>query len=250
LLHQSLLESPQTAYTLDFCGATLLRINAALIAGGKSLESFELSQVDARAALRSALRRSVRSTGEGNDAMPAAAPSILSLGAAGLYALVLGVCLLAAMTATSQRQPFAHRRTWVLIAFAFGLFALLRIAGFEEMLRDLLRSELRLGGGYNQRRALQRPLAFVISAVVGVMFAWGLWRQWRAAQGRRNMALFVAFAALTMMVMLLGLRIVSLHQIDVLLYGPAKLNWVIDIGASLTVLTAAGFYIRLVSHRP
>jgi hypothetical protein len=53
-----------------------------------------------------------------------------------------------------------------------------------------------------------------------------------------------------MMVMLLGLRIVSLHQIDVLLYGPAKLNWVIDIGASLTVLTAAGFYIRLVSHRP
>jgi hypothetical protein len=250
LLHQSLLESPQTAYTLDFCGATLLRINAALIAGGKSLESFEPSQVDARAALRSALRRSVRSTGEGNDAMPAAAPSILSLGAAGLYALVLGVCLLAAMTATSQRQPFAHRRTWVLIAFAFGLFALLRIAGFEEMLRDLLRSELRLGGGYNQRRALQRPLAFVISAVVGVMFAWGLWRQWRAAQGRRNMALFVAFAALTMMVMLLGLRIVSLHQIDVLLYGPAKLNWVIDIGASLTVLTAAGFYIRLVSHRP
>jgi hypothetical protein len=227
-----------------------LRINAPLIAGGMSLESFEPSQVDARAKLRRAPRGSVRSVDRESDAMPAAAPSILSLGAAGLYALVLGVCLLAAATATGQRQPFAHRRTWVLIAFAFGLFALLRIAGFEEMLRGLLRSELRLDGGYDQRRALQRPLAFAVSAVVGAMFAWGLWRQWRAAQGRRNMALFVAFAALTMMVMLLGLRIVSLHQIDVLLYGPAKLNWVIDIGASVTVLAAAGFYIRLVSRRP
>lgn len=182
--------------------------------------------------------------------MPAAAPSILSLAAAGLYALVLGLCLLAAAAAASQRQPFAHRRTWVLIAFAFGLFALLRIAGFEEMVREMLRSELRVEGGYDQRRALQRPLAFLVSAVVGLMFAWGLWRQWRAAHGRRNMALFVAFAALATMVMLLGLRLVSLHQIDVLLYGPAKLNWVIDIGASVTVLAAAAFYIRLVRRRP
>jgi hypothetical protein len=70
--------------------------------------------------------------------------------------------------------------------------------------------------------------------VVGLL-ALGMWVQWRAAHGRRNMALFVAFAALATMVMLLGLRTVSLHQIDVLLYGPTKLNWVIDIGASLTV---------------
>lgn len=182
--------------------------------------------------------------------MPAAAPSILSLGAAGLYVLVLGFCFLAAATASSQRQPFAHRRTWVLIAFAFGLFALMRIAGFEEMVRGIFRSELRLEGGYDQRRALQRPLAFLVIAIVAGLFALGLWQQWRAAQGRRNMALFVAFAAVTMMVMLLGLRIVSLHQIDVLLYGRAKLNWVIDIGASLTVLAAAAFYIRLVKRRP
>jgi hypothetical protein len=182
--------------------------------------------------------------------MQLGAPSILSLGAAGLYALVLAACLLAAATAGRQRQPFAHQRTWVLVGLAFGAFALMRIAGFEEILRNLLRSELRLEGGYDQRRALQRPLAFGVIVVVSGLFAWGLWHQWRAAQGRRNMALFVAFAAFTTMVMLLGLRIVSLHQIDVLLYGPAKLNWVIDIGASLTVLAAAGFYIRLVSRRP
>lgn len=182
--------------------------------------------------------------------MQSGAPSILSLGAAGLYTLVLAGCLLAAVTAARLRQPFAHRRTWVLVGLAFGALALMRIAGLEEIVRDLLRNELRLEGGYDQRRALQRPLAFAVIAVVAGLFAWGLWHQWRSAQGRRNMALFVAFAALTTMVMLLGLRIVSLHQIDVLLYGPAKLNWVIDIGASLTVLAAAGFYIRLVSRRP
>jgi O-antigen ligase len=182
--------------------------------------------------------------------MQAGAPSILSLGAAGLYALVLAACLLAAITASRLRQPFAHRRTWVLVGLAFGALALMRIAGLEEIVRDVLRSELRVEGGYDQRRALQRPLAFGVIAVVSGLFAWGLWHQWRAAQGRRNMALFVAFAALTTMVMLLGLRIVSLHQIDVLLYGPAKLNWVIDIGASLTVLAAAAFYIWLVSRRP
>jgi O-antigen ligase len=182
--------------------------------------------------------------------MPSAAPSILSLGAAALYIVILAVCLLAAATARRQRQPFAHRRTWVVVGLVFGALALMRVAGFEELVRELFRSELRLEGGYDQRRALQRPLAIAIIAIVSACFAWGLWAQWRASQGRRNMALFVAFAALATMVMLVGLRILSLHQIDVLLYGPAKLNWVIDTGASLAVLAAAVFYIRLVSRRP
>ncbi|MFY7744441.1 MAG: hypothetical protein ACOVQY_03395 [Erythrobacter sp.] len=34
------------------------------------------------------------------------------------------------------------------------------------------------------------------------------------------------------------------------LYGPLKLNWVIDLGATLTVLVAAAYYVRIVRVRP
>lgn len=176
-------------------------------------------------------------------------PSIFSLGAAGLYFVVLLACLLAAMTAGRQRQPGAHRRMWTVIAFAFGAFALIRIGGFEEQLRDFLRAELRTGGAYDERRTIQRYVAFGVIAAVGGLFLWELFRQSRGLRGRRNIALFAAFAALAMMVMLIGLRIVSLHQIDVLLYGSAKLNWIIDIGATLTVLASAALYVWLVSRR-
>jgi hypothetical protein len=40
------------------------------------------------------------------------------------------------------------------------------------------------------------------------------------------------------------LRVISLHAIDALLYGPIKLNWVIDLGTSLIVLSAAAYYTR------
>ncbi|MBA4042797.1 MAG: hypothetical protein C0472_13125 [Erythrobacter sp.] len=181
--------------------------------------------------------------------MSAHAPSIFSLGAAGLYFVVLVVCLMSAATAGRLRQPGAHRRMWTLIAFAFGAFALMRIGGFEEQLRDFLRAGLRIEGAYDNRRTIQRLVAFGVIALVGGLFAWELFRQSRGLRGRRNIALFAASAALAMMVMLMGLRIVSLHQIDALLYGQTRLNWFIDIGATLTVLASAVLYIRLVSRR-
>lgn len=182
--------------------------------------------------------------------MSAQVPSIYSLGAAGLYIVVLLVCLMSAAIAGRQRQPAVHRRMWMLIAIAFGAFAIMRIYGFEEQLRDFLRSGLRTEGAYDNRRTIQRFVAFGVVAAVGGLFVWELVRQSRGLRGRSTIALFAAFAALAMMAMLIGLRIVSLHQIDALLYGPARLNWFIDIGATLTVLAAAAIYIRLLSRRP
>jgi hypothetical protein len=177
-------------------------------------------------------------------------PSILSLSAVGLYTLILGACLFAAVTAGQYRQPFAHSRTWVMIAILFGVLALMRIVNAEDVLRDLLREVLRAEGGYAGRRDFQRTvLIVVIIAFIG-LFLFGLWRQWRAAHGRRNMALFAAYAAVAIMLFLMALRIISLHQVDWILYGPTKLNWLVDIGSSLTVLAAAVFYVRLVKRRP
>lgn len=182
--------------------------------------------------------------------MASMTPSVFSLSAAGLYMIVFAACAWAALTAVRLRQPHRHRLVWIAIAGAFALLALMRFTGFEELLRETFRSELRADGSYYDRRSLQRPLAVAVIYLLGGLFAWGAWRQWRASRGRRNLAVLAGNAGLVVMVILLALRIVSLHQIDRLLYGPVKLNWIIDIGASLWVLAAAVLYSRFVIQRP
>ena len=71
----------------------------------------------------------------------------------------------------------------------------------------------------------------------------------RNLRGRRNVARLAGVLAAAAMVCLMALRIASLHMIDALLYGPSKLNWVIDIGVCLVVLVAAIYYVQLVRAR-
>lgn len=182
--------------------------------------------------------------------MASMTPTVFSLSAAGLYMLVVAACVWAAITAARLRQPGRHGFNWSLMAAAFTALALMRITGFEELLRETLREGLRADGGYYARRSFQRPLAVASIYIFGGLFAWGAWRQWRASRGRRDLALLAANAGLVAMIILLALRIVSLHQIDSLLYGPLKLNWIIDIGASMWVLAAVVFYTRIVMQRP
>ncbi|WP_086606497.1 hypothetical protein [Erythrobacter donghaensis] len=182
--------------------------------------------------------------------MAHAAPSMLSLSAAGVYIVVATSCLVAAIAAGRYRQPPAHWRMWSAIALVFGLLVAMRYAGFEDLIRDSFRDMLRVEGAYAERRSFQRPLSVAVIFGVSGLFAWGLWRQWRAARGRRNLALLAAQASTVAMVMLVGLRIVSLHQLDSALYGPLKLNWIADLGASLMTLAAAMIYVRLVRRQP
>lgn len=182
--------------------------------------------------------------------MVQAAPSILSLNAAGVYLIVMAGCLAAAITAARSRQPAAHWRMWSAIALVFALLAAMRFIGFEEVVRDAFRDLLRVEGAYTERRSLQRPLSAAVIFGISGLFVWGLWRQSRGVQGRRNLALLVAQASTVGMVMLAGLRIVSLHELDALLYGPLKLNWIADMGASVITAVAAVTYIRLVRRQP
>ena len=182
--------------------------------------------------------------------MESAAPSNLSLAAAVLYAVVLAVCLVAATTASRHRQPLAPRRAWLLIALFFAALALVRIGGLEEIVRSTLRAQMQAEGAYEGRRALQGAIFLGFTSLIAALFVWTMLKRFRATRGRRNFALFWAIVAVGSLVALMALRIISFHPVDALLYGPLKLNWVIDIGASLLAMGAAGTYVRLVSSRP
>jgi len=74
-----------------------------------------------------------------------------------------------------------------------------------------------------------------------LLYRWGL-----GLRGRRNVARLAAVLAACAMLFLMALRAISLHPIDALLYGPLKLNWIVDLGASFLVLGSAIHYTRIV----
>lgn len=177
-------------------------------------------------------------------------PSMLSLAAAVLYLLVSSSCILAATTAIRGRQMRWHGRNWALLAVLFVAFAALRIFGFEEVWREDWRIAMRFEGTYEERRSFQRPIVAALIAIGASLALWWVYRVARVIRGRRNIATMVATSCAAVMVFVLALRLVSLHPIDSLLYGPIKLNWIMDVGSSLAVLGSALYYWRIVSARP
>ncbi|NJO13723.1 MAG: hypothetical protein HC870_00155 [Rhizobiales bacterium] len=149
-----------------------------------------------------------------------------------------------------MRQPQRHWLIWAGVALVFAALVASRVMGIEEHLRDLLREGLRADQIYSERRSFQRPLAAAALAAGALFAGFMLWRETRAVKGRRNLALLVAMGSAMVMVLLIVLRIISLHQVDSLLYGPLKLNWVIDLGTTALVLGSAVLYLTLVRSRP
>lgn len=193
---------------------------------------------------------SARSQLQHPEPMQGVHPSLLSLAASGLYLVVIAACILACLTAVQRRQQPWHGRNWALIAVLFAVLAFMRWAALEEVLRDFFRDLLKLESAYEGRRDTQRLLTTsVIGLSVALGVAW-LAHMSRGVRGKRNIAVLVASASAAGLVCLLALRLISLHQIDAILYrGPIRLNWLLDVGASLAVLGAAFVYVRTVGRR-
>lgn len=176
-------------------------------------------------------------------------PSLLSLAASAFYILVAAACIGSAVTARQYRQPPRFGHTWLLLVVLFVALAAMRLTGAEEGIRDVVREAMRQGGDYADRRGLQVPVIGALILLVGTGGLLWIYRITRHPQGKRAAARIVAVTSAIVLLFLVGLRLFSLHSIDALLYGPLKLNWVIDIGASLAVMLAALRYVQLVRAR-
>ncbi len=172
-------------------------------------------------------------------------PSVLSLAAAGLYAIVVIACLIALARTRRIGHPVWHARSWAVLALLFIFLLSMRVTGIEETLRDSVRAVLRAEGAFEERRDFQR---IVVGALFLIGAAGGFWLFYKASKGakqRLDRVVQVAVGAGLVMGGLIALRLVSLHSIDRLLYGALKLNWVTDIGTSLTILGAGAYYVWL-----
>jgi hypothetical protein len=197
------------------------------------------------ASLPATAHKVCRSQTPGSLACMLIAASPLSLAAAGLYVLVVLATVLGGISAHRHRQQPWHARTWLVLALFFTMLVVVRMHDLEEVLREALREVLRARGLYGERRMLQGPLVagLLVASVSGCL--WLAWRSTRRLRGRRNQAVLVAIAAGLAMLLLSALRLVSLHAVDALLYGPLKLNWLGDVGLSVVVAAAALYYGQL-----
>lgn len=172
-------------------------------------------------------------------------PSMLSLVAAGFYVIVVSAVAVALLTARKQRQQAWHSRVWMFVALVFLALAASRVFSLEDLLRAELRDWLRAEGAIAGRRVWQ---GYLIAGAIAATSAGGLFAcYWasRRIRGRRNLAVLVALGSTGAMLMLVAMRLISLHALDQLLFGPFKLNWIGDIGLSLAVLAASVFYVRI-----
>lgn len=166
--------------------------------------------------------------------------TVFGAGAGLLYAGVSFVCFRASVLAGSGEGYSRQRRFWASVGGFFLALIALRLSGSEEMLRALLRDGLHEEGAYQARRSIQSVIASIVLSGLGIGTLVFLYRNRPGRNAsRRELARLVARLAVVAMCGLLGLRIISLHTIDQLLYHGPHLNWVIDIGSSLIVLASA-----------
>lgn len=172
--------------------------------------------------------------------------SVIDLLGVIFYGGVMVLCILASRLAQQSGRPGAESRAWLYCAAFFLCLALARIFGLEDLWRMETRQYLVSHAEYADRRAIQRPLIGV--AMMGsCALIFGTWYALRRnMKGARR---YVSLAQMAMIgfVPLFALRMVSFHFMDRLLYGPLKLNWLLDGGLTMLAAVGAVAYIRHVA---
>jgi hypothetical protein len=157
------------------------------------------------------------------------------------YGLAAAACLHAGLR-ERRRQPDAPSRHiwptfWFLTASLLGVMALARAADIGELVSDLGRRTARDEGWYEIRREYQ---AAAVASVGAIWFVAVVLAVWRVPERRRRYlpAALVVFSLFCFA----GIRIISLHQVDALLYNRpirgVRLVAIVELTAlALTILT-------------
>ena len=175
--------------------------------------------------------------------------SILSLVASAIYLMVACAALYAGTTAKTSSQPKWQRWVWFGAAVFFLALIAWRVLSVEDIIRTEIREILRTSNIYQGRREFQSAVAAMILALLAVGAFAALYRARRVLGGRRNFLSLAVLAGCAAMLMLITLRLVSFHWIDLILDGPLKLNWFADLGISVGIALAAFYYVGLVRRR-
>lgn len=137
----------------------------------------------------------------------------------------------------------------MLVALLFVVLILLRAFDVEVAVREGLRDLARERALYGERRTWQGPMAaLAILCAAGVF--WYALRSWSRIESRTRLYTLVASLAALGYFPLYALRIISLHFTDRLLYaGPLRLNWLVDVGLALLIVTASVLFMRRLGAR-
>ena len=158
----------------------------------------------------------------------------------GTTALLLGVI-------ERQRGSGSDSRLWPMFWFATGglllIMAVGRASNVSDLLTELGRERARSGGWYEVRRSLQAWVIGAVAAVWAVTVAFAVWR----VPERRRRYLPTAIVVFTL-VCFVGIRLISLHQVDSLLHNRdvrgVTIGAVIEIGLLLLVLAVSAWRFR------
>jgi hypothetical protein len=169
--------------------------------------------------------------------------SAMSQVAVFVYLLVIAGCLAAVPVAAQQADRRGDALHWLAGAAIFAGLAALRVGNLEDRLRDGVRGWAQVSGSYAERAEWQLPvvLAAVLAGLAILLLFTRLHPKMRPGS-RARLVLYSRFALLAL-VPLYGLRLVSLHQVDRVLYeGPLRINWLLEGAVWLTVGVCATFY--------
>ena len=176
---------------------------------------------------------------------PALAVVLYVIGAS--TALLLGV-------AERRRGGADEPQLWPAFWFVTGalllVMAVARSSNVNDLLTDLGRDRARSGGWYDVRRSLQAWVVGGVAGLCALTVAVAVWR----VPGRRRRYLPTAIVVFTL-VCFAGVRLISLHQVDVLLNDRdvrgVSLGSVIEVGLLvLVVLVVAVSAWRLPRSAP